>query len=115
MGGPCLEEALGLPVTIRHYGVLRCGVTGPKAWRFVEAITAEFIPSTPGDWNDLAAWLLDGDLEELDPPKVARGTRVSRDEADTAKPPGVFPTMWHYDPVVAGRGFTKVEIAAARA
>jgi hypothetical protein len=118
VAGACLEEAIGLPTPIRHLGVLRAGITGPKAWRFVEAIVADFGPCTATDWADLAAWCVDGDLAELDQPEVTVGIRMPRDDVITVKPPkppGVFPTMWHYDPVAAGRGFTRVEITVARA
>jgi hypothetical protein len=114
VAGECLREALELPPHIRHAGVLRCGVNGPKAWHLVEAIAAELDPCTSTDWADLATWLLDGDLAELDPQPIEACPKVAHPVAVVAPIAGRFPTLWNYDPAPAGQAFTKVEILAAR-
>ena len=114
VAGACLAEALGLPAPMRHAGVLRCGVNGPEAWQYAERVVAELGPVTPEDWSAVATWLLDGDLEDLDPPPVQRCRPATPTRVVVAPKAGLFPKLWHYDVVPAGHTFTRAEIVASR-
>lgn len=61
----CLRDAMSMHVELRRHGPVRCGISGYRSWRRVEAIVTEFAPTTPADWEALAAWALDGDLADL--------------------------------------------------
>lgn len=112
VAGACLREALEMPTLIRREGVLRAGITG-RAWRHVEAIVDELQPSTETDWTATAAWLLDGELEELEAQSVQRRPARPRVVGPPATA-GSLMRLWHYDPALAGQALTRGELLAVR-